>query len=94
MLYRFVDTREGPALALVPPDVVEALRREAATPDQAERVLDLAALILVRAGAEAGALLLGHLLAHGPGYIVDADPQLAAALATEPELVVGDLVGP
>lgn len=93
MLYRFVDTREGPAIASVPPDIVEALRGEAAAADGAERALDLAALILVRAGAEAGALLLRHILAHEPRYLLEADPQLAAALAWEPELVVGDLVG-
>lgn len=90
----YVDTREGPAPATIPGDVVAAVVEAAGTEEAAEAALELAALILVRAGVEAGTALLRHWMAHDPRTLLDADPLLGATLAGEPEILTGPLVGP
>lgn len=93
MRHLYVDTREGPAFASIPSDVVAPL--EAAARDEGElgRGLELAGLVVVRTGREGGEALLRHMVAHDPAYLLQADPQLAVVLAHEPELIVGPLSG-
>lgn len=93
MRHLYVDTREGPAFASVPSDIVAALEAAARDEDELERGLELAGLVVVRAGREGGEALLRHLVAHDPAWLLEADPQLASILAHEPELVVGPLSG-
>lgn len=93
MRHLYVDTREGPAFASIPSDVVAPLESAARDEEELERGLELAALVVVRAGREGGEALLRHLVEHDPGYLLGADPQVAAALAHEPELIVGPLSG-
>ena len=89
----YVEVREGLAFAAVPGDVAAALA--AAAPDRvaAERAIEIAALVIVRLGAEAGEALLRHIVEHDPAVILDADPLFAHTLAEDPERIVGALAG-
>jgi hypothetical protein len=89
----YVDTREGPAFASIPPDVATALESAAAGEGELDAALELAGLVLVRLGEEAGTAMLRHWAQHDPGLLLHADPQFAEALAHEPELIVGTLSG-
>ena len=93
MQHLFVDTREGPAFASIPTDVVATLESAAGDEGELERGLVLVGLVLVRAGREGGEALLRHLIAHDPGLLLRTDPRLAETLAHEPELIVGPLAG-
>lgn len=89
---RYVSIREGCVPASLPRDVVKQL--QAVCPDQKlDRALDLASLVLVRLGHDAGAHALRHWLAQDPALIRDADPLLLDVLAQSPELVTGPLRG-
>ena len=87
----YVNTRDGLAFARIPADIAAAVA--AASGEKAERALEVAALVLVRLGAEAGAAMLRHLLAHRPEVLADADALFIETLASEPELIVGPLAG-
>ena len=87
----YVDTREGPAFARIPADIAATIT--AVSGDRAGHGMEVAALVLVRLGAEAGEALLRHLLAHAPRILADADPQFLQTLAANPELIVGPLAG-
>jgi hypothetical protein len=89
----FVDTRDGPAFASVPGDVAVALELGARDEAELDAALRLAGLVLVRLGEEGGTAMLRHWISHDPGILLRADPQVAEALAHEPELVVGPLAG-
>jgi hypothetical protein len=89
----YVDTRDGPAFASVPGDVAVALEHGARAEAELEAALRLAGLVLVRLGQEGGAAMLRHWISHDPQILLRADPQVAEALAHEPELVVGPLAG-
>jgi hypothetical protein len=89
----YVDTRDGPAFVSLPGDVAVALEHAAGGEAELEAALRLAGLVVVRLGEEAGTAMLRHWVAHEPGILLRADPQLADALAHEPELVVGPLAG-
>lgn len=89
----YVDTREGPAPAVVPAELVERLRAAASDETRLEHGLVVAALVMVRLGREAGEALLRHWLDHDPGLILDADARFVHALAWDPEPLTGALVG-
>jgi hypothetical protein len=87
----YVDTRDGPAPARIPADIAAAIA--AAPGERAEHAMEVAGLVLVRLGSEAGATLLRHLLAHAPEVLAEADPLFVETLASQPELIVGPLAG-
>jgi hypothetical protein len=89
----YVDTREGPAPAVIPGQIVESLVGAAAGETRLEHGLVVAALVIVRLGREAGEALLRHWLNHDPGVVLDADPRFVHALAWEPEPLTGSLAG-
>jgi hypothetical protein len=89
----YIDTREGPAFVSVPPEVAAALESSAAGEDELALALELAGLVTVRLGEEAGTAMLRHWVEHDPHILLDADPQLVQTLAHEPELIVGSLCG-
>lgn len=89
----YVDTREGPAPATVPAEIVERLRAAATEETRLDHGLVVAALVIVRLGREAGDALLRHWLGHDPGVVLDADARFVQALAWEPEPLTGSLVG-
>jgi hypothetical protein len=89
----YVDTREGPAFVSVPREVAAALETAAAGGAELALALELAGLVTVRLGEEAGTAMLRHWVEHDPRVLLDADPQLFQTLAHEPELIVGLLCG-
>jgi hypothetical protein len=89
----FVDVSEGPAFARIPADIHSALAASASNDDHLQAGLETAALVIVRVGAEAGELLLRHLITHDADLVLGADPLFAKTLAREPELITGPLAG-
>lgn len=89
----WMETRDGPAWAEVPDNIVAALERAAGDPAALERGLTVAAAVILRSGPEAGAHALNHWLDHDPNLVLGADDLFIRTLADEPELIVGPLAG-
>lgn len=88
-----IDLREGPACATVPGDIAGAISAIAPAPPDLDRMMQLAAVVLIRVGGEGGEALLRHWCEHDPAALLDADPRFAEILANEPETLVGPLAG-